>query len=267
MQEKITVIKVGGGKNISYDTVIEELTEMKNYILVHGASNELNKMQEKTGKPIKKYQLKSGVESRRTDKEVLELFEMIYCGKVNKTIVEKMQKKGINAVGLSGVDGRLLEGKRNQAIRIKEGEKDKIVRDDLSGRVEKTNVKLVNLLLKNGFVPVIAPLAISYDNYAVNTDGDIAAAVLAKDMKAETMIFLSNVPGLMKDKEDPTTLLREINKENFEEAMNYAEGRMKKKMLAAKIALEAEVKNIAFGFSNVEKPIKNAMKGKGTIIK
>ena len=108
----------------------------------------------------------SGYESRYTDRETLEIFEMVYCGKINKGIVEKMQKRGINAVGLSGVDGRIWEGIRKSAITIIEDGKRKVLRGDHTGRVERVNLDLIQLLLEHGYTPVLSPPAISYQGEA-----------------------------------------------------------------------------------------------------
>ena len=123
---------------------------------------------------------------------------MAYAGKVNKLIVERLQSLGVNAVGLSGLDGRLLEGKRKAAIRIIEDGKQKVLRDDWTGTIERVNAGLLTILLDAGYLPVVAPLASSNDGEALNVDGDRAAAALAVGLGADTLLLLSNVPGLLR---------------------------------------------------------------------
>ena len=260
------VVKIGGGKGINVDNVLEDIVNYKDYVLVHGGSDELNRISEKLGNPPKFVKSVSGYTSRYTNRETLGIFEMIYSGKINKEIVEKLQSLGVNAIGLSGLDGRLLEGKRKSTIKIIENEKKKVLRDDYTGKVEKVNLTLLKMLLKNGYVPVVAPLAISYEHEAINVDGDRAASAIAVALKAETLIILSNVPGLLKDVNDSNSLIKEIPKESIDEFMQYAKKRMKKKVLGAKEAIDSGIKKVIFGSANVENPIENALKGNGTVI-
>ena len=154
-------------------------------VLVHGASGETNLLAERLGKPPRFVTSVSGIESRYTDRETLEIFEMAYCGKGNKALVEAFQTRGVNAVGLSGLDGRIFEGKRKDTITILEGGKRKVLRGDYTGKVERVNLGLVTLLLDHGYLPVLCPPAASYEGEAVNVDGDTAAAMLAAALKAD----------------------------------------------------------------------------------
>lgn len=265
------VVKVGGGKGINYEAVTSDLAELwqsgEKIILVHGGSYETNLLSEKLGHPPKFVTSVSGYESRYTDRETLEIFEMVYCGKINKMIVEMLQKKGVNAVGLSGIDGRLLEGSRKDAIKIidKDGRK-KVLRDDYTGKVEKVNQTLLEVLLNNNFFPVITPPAISFEGDAINVDGDRAAAMLAGATHADKLIILSNVPGLLRDVRDESSLITRVDKAFVEESMGFAEGRFKKKVMGATEALSDGVKEVVFADARVEKPITAAMQGKGTVI-
>lgn len=123
---------------------------------------------------------------------------MVYCGKMNKGIVERLQRLGVNAVGLSGLDGRIFEGRHKDSVRIVEDGKTKILRGDHTGTVEKVNTGLIDLLLAGGYLPVLTPPASSYEGVAINVDGDRAAAALAVALKADALLLLSNVPGLLR---------------------------------------------------------------------
>jgi acetylglutamate/LysW-gamma-L-alpha-aminoadipate kinase len=186
---------------------------------------------------------------------------MVCSGKINKMIVEQCQQYGLNAIGISGVDGRLLEGKKKDILKILEDGKKKILRGDFTGIVEKVNVNLLSLLLNNGYLPVVAPLAVSYDQYAINVDGDRAAAAIAGALHAEVLIILSNVPGLLDLKTN--NLIEKISKE---ECMQYARGRMMKKILGAKEALAAGVDKVILSSANISHPISSALQGAGTVI-
>lgn len=264
------VIKAGGSEGISLEAICADVAEMvhegQQLVLVHGGSNETNVIAEKLGHPPRFVTSVSGYQSRRTDREALSIFEMVYCGKINKAIVERLQGLGVNAVGLSGLDGRLLEGPRKRSLRIVEGGRRMVLHDDYTGKVKKVNVNLLRLLLDNSYLPVITPPAISSENEAINVDGDRAAARIASALNAELLIILSNVPGLLRSFPDETTLIHHIDKTRIEEFASHAQGRMRTKMLAATEALQNSVKRVILADGRVEHPVRAALAGKGTLI-
>ncbi len=259
------VVKVGGASGINYDHVLQDIVNYKDVVLIHGGSDELNNISLKLGKPPLIITSESGHVSRRTDKETLEIFNMVYCGKMNKMIVEKLQKLGINAIGLSGIDGKLMIGKRKNITIVENGKK-KILRDDYTGKVEYVNVDLLKLLISNGYLPVLTPPALSYEQEAINVDGDRASAVIASSLNADVLIILSNIPGLLMNVNDESSLIKEITKEDSEKAMLFAQGRMKKKVLGAFEALENGVDKVIFSDARIEEPITKALQGWGTVI-
>lgn len=264
------VVKIGGGTGIQIGPTVEDAADRirtaDKIVLVHGASGETNLLAERLGKPPRFVTSASGLESRYTDRETLEIFEMAYCGKGNKALVEAFQSRGINAVGLSGLDGRIFEGKRKDTITILDGGKRKVLRGDYTGRVERVNLDLVTLLLDHGYTPVLCPPASSYEGEAVNVDGDTAAAMLAAALKAEEFLMLSNVPGLLRDVADAASLVTRIPARAIEEFMPLAQGRMKRKLMAATIALEGGVKRVILASANVARPVTSALEGRGTVI-
>jgi acetylglutamate/LysW-gamma-L-alpha-aminoadipate kinase len=264
------VVKVGGSAGIDYESVCSDFASIvksgQQAVLVHGGSYETNLLSTKLGKSPRMVTSVSGYESRYTDRETLEIFEMVYCGKINKGIVERLQRQGVNAVGLSGIDGRVWEGTRKAAITVTENGKKKVLRDDNTGRVEKVNLSLIQLLLQHGFTPVLCPPAISYNGEAINVDGDRAAAMLAAALRAEKLIILSNIPGLLKDLRDESSLVPDIRLSEMEQYVGYARGRMKKKMLGATEAIQEGVKQVVLADGRVGKPITEALKGNGTVI-
>jgi len=266
----VIVVKVGGSEGIDLDAVCRDVAalikEGQELVLVHGGSHETNIVAEKLGHPPRFVTSVSGYISRFTDRKTLEIFEMVYCGKVNKAIVERLQGLGVNAVGLSGLDGRLLEGRRKEAIRIREGGRRRVLHGDYTGTVERVNVKLLRLLLDNGYLPVVTPPAISYQSEGINVDGDRAAAAIAKALGATDLVILSNVPGLLRNFPDETTLISRIERTQAREALAFAEGRMKRKVLGAIEALEAGVGRVIFADGRIEAPIHTALAGRGTVI-
>jgi len=264
------VVKIGGSAGINYDFVADDIAEIARggteLIVVHGASTLANELAEQLGHPPEFVTSVSGFTSRRTDRRTLEIFEMAYCGRMNKALVERLQTRGVNAVGLSGLDGRLWEGPRKATLKIVRNGRRMVLRDDYTGKVEKVNKDLLSALLGAGCLPVLTPPASSWDGEAINVDGDRAAAATAVAFEADTLIFLSNVPGLLERFPDESSLIRRIRSAELETLMNVAEGRMKKKVMGAREALEQGVDRIVFADARLERPIQRALAGEGTVI-
>jgi len=267
------VVKVGGSEGINYQAVAKDAAALwkqdQKLIIVHGGSSETNKLAEALGHPAQFLTHPGGMTSRLTDRRTLEIFEMVYCGLVNKRLVEMLQREGVNAVGLSGLDGRILQGKRKEAVKYLEGGKIKIHRGDFTGSVEKVNTGLLSLLMDAGYLPVLTPPAVSYQGDAINTDGDTAASMLAISLKAEALLLLSNIPGLLANFPDESSLIQEIPaaKVNDPQYMTVAQGRMKKKVLGAVEAVQGGVDRVVFGDARVEDPIRKALAGAGTVVR
>ncbi len=266
----LVVVKVGGGADIDLGAVTADIAtfwrEGHRLILVHGGAATLNDVATRLGHPPEFLTSPSGHVSRRTDRRTLEIFEMVYCGQVNKGIVERLQRHGVNAVGLSGLDGRIWEGPRKDTIRAVKDGRQVVVRDDYTGKVERVNVTLLRSLLDAGLLPVLTPPAASYDGTAINVDGDRAAAQTALALGAETLVILSNVPGLLERFPDEASLIRRIPAAEVARFMAVAEERMKKKVLGAQEALEGGVLRVIFADARVPQPVRQALAGKGTVI-
>jgi [amino group carrier protein]-L-2-aminoadipate 6-kinase len=266
----VIVIKVGGGAGIDYEALCADVAALwtagRRLVLLHGGSHETNLLAERLGHPPRFVLSPSGFSSRYTDRATLEIFMMVYAGKVNKLIVERLQRLGIHGVGLSGLDGRLLEGRRKATIRIVEDGKQKVLRDDWTGTVERVNSGLLMALVEAGYLPVLAPLAASFDGEAINVDGDRAAAAVAAALGAEALLLLSNVPGLLRAFPDESTLIPRIARAEVEEYLPFAQGRMKKKVLGAAEALAGGVSRVVLGDARSAQPISRALAGAGTVI-
>lgn len=264
------VVKVGGSAGIDYDAVCADIAARwktgERLILVHGGSGETNRVAEALGHPPRFVTSPSGYTSRFTDRQTLEIFEMVYCGKMNKGIVERLQRLGVNAVGLSGLDGRIFEGRHKDSVRAVENGKVKVLRGDHTGTVEKVNTGLIDLLLAGGYLPVLTPPASSYDGVAINVDGDRAAAALAVALKADALLLLSNVPGLLRAYPDESSLIREIPAADVENYLEFAQDRMKKKVLGAAEAVQGGVRRVIFGDARHGQPVSAALGGQGTVV-
>lgn len=271
MTENLLVVKVGGSKGIDYDAVCADVAELVNsgqrLVLVHGGSHLTNEVATALGHPPQFVTSPSGYTSRLTDRRTLEIFEMVYCGQMNKGLVEKLQQLGINAVGLSGIDGGLWRGPRKKAIRAVENGRRRIIRNNFTGKVETVNTDLLNMLLDGGFLPVLTPPAISDEGEAINVDGDRASAKTAVSLGATDLIILSNVPGVLTNFPDESSLLEKVARADIEHvAKTYAEGRMRIKLLGAQEALNGGVGRVVLGDARGERPIMRAFAGEGTVI-
>ncbi len=234
------IVKAGGSAGVDRAAVadlVAALAARGPVVLVHGASAETDRLSVLLGHPPETLVSPSGHQSRRTDRRTLEIFAMAALGIENFLYVELLQKRGIDAVGMSGPSGRLLVGRRKD-VRARRGEKVVVLRDDLTGTVDTVNVGLLREQLSAGRVPVIAPLALSTEREALNVDGDRAAARVAAAIGARELLILTNVPGLLRDVADPGSVVPDATPD---EADALARGRMKKKVLAAREALDAGV--------------------------
>jgi acetylglutamate/LysW-gamma-L-alpha-aminoadipate kinase len=269
----VIVVKVGGAEGIDYGAVARDAAQLwkegVRLLLVHGGSAMTNQVAEALGHPPRFLTHPGGQVSRLTDPKTLDIFLMVYCGLVNKRLVERLQQEGVNAIGLSGVDGRLLEGRRKTAVKYVEDGKVKIHRGDYTGTVERVNRELLDLLLEKGYLPVITPPALSYEGEAINTDGDAVAALLAVSYGAEALVYLSNVPGLLARYPDEASLVREIPVDRVEdpEYLALAQGRMKRKVMGAVEAVRGGVGRVIFADGRVEAPIRRALAGEGTVVR
>jgi acetylglutamate/LysW-gamma-L-alpha-aminoadipate kinase len=264
------VVKIGGSAGIDYDALCDDLATQwqagQRIVLVHGGSDDTNRLAEALDHPPRFVTSPSGYTSRYTDRQTLEIFMMATAGKLNTSLVEGLQRRGVNAFGLTGLDGRVLEGKRKSTIRIIEDGRQKILRDDWTGTIEQVNSGLLSLLLDQGYLPVIAPIASSTDGEALNVDGDRASAAVAAALKAEALLLLSNIPGLLREFPDESSLIREIPREQVEEYLPFAQGRMKKKILGASEAVSNGVGRVIIADARAAQSVSRALAGEGTTV-
>ena len=197
---KIVVIKYGGNAMINEelkdavmgDIVLLSLIGIK-VVLVHGGGPEINEMLGKIGK---KSEFINGL--RVTDKETMEVVQMVLAGKVNKSLVNLLQHKGGNAIGLCGIDGHMIKAKK--------------VDEQLgyAGEITEVNVAPILDVLESGYIPVVSTVGYDNDNNVYNINADTAAAGIAGALKAECLISMTDIAGVLRDKNDPTTLIPKI---------------------------------------------------------
>ena len=232
---KIVVVKYGGNamvneqlkQQVMEDIVLLWLIGVK-IVLVHGGGPEITELMNRLGKQP---EFIDGL--RVTDKETVDIVQMVLAGKVNKTLVNLLEMKGGKAIGLSGMDGRLIEAAPKDP------------RLGYVGTVTKIHVKPVFDLLNNGYIPVISTIGCDRQGNAYNINGDTAAAHIAGALGAERMILMTDIAGILRDKDDPSTLIPEMT---LSQASSLREagiisGGMIPKVDCCVTALNAGVKN------------------------
>ena len=253
-------IKIGGSvvDNLHPSTIVDikKIAETEGIIIVHGGGKEVTKVCEQLGKEPKFVTSPSGIKSRYTDKETAEIFTMVMSGRINKAIVQMLQKNGINAIGLSGVDAKIIEADRKKKLLIiNEKGRKQAIDGGYTGKIKEVNSKFIKLLLEQGLTPVISPIAISEESEFLNIDGDRAAAYVAGKVGCDKVLFITNVDGLlMDDKLVPKLTLAEAK----EIRPKIGPG-MEKKILASTEALDMGVKEALIANGQKENPISAAI--------
>ncbi len=263
------VVKIGGAAGIGLEAFCADVAALTKrgarLVIVHGGSDETNRLSEELGHPPRFVTSPSGHTSRLTDERTLEIF-MMATGVVNRRLVAGLHQVGVNAVGLSGLDGALIRARRKEAIRIVENGRQRIIRNDRTGRPESVNTDLIRTLFDGGYVPVVAPLGLSESHEPLNIDGDRGAAALAGALGAAGLVILSNVPGVLRDVDDEGSVVRRSSVSTLKELEAVARGRMLKKILAAAEALSAGVPEVIISDARRDKPLSRAFAGEGTVI-
>ncbi|MBR5731246.1 MAG: acetylglutamate kinase [Firmicutes bacterium] len=197
---EVVVVKYGGNamindqlrQQVMEDIVLLQLIGVK-VVLVHGGGPEISDLMEKLGK---KAEFVDGL--RVTDKETVDIVQMVLAGKVNKTLVNLLEVKGGRAVGLSGLDGRLIECEMKDP------------RLGYVGSVKKINIQPVTDLLEKGYIPVISTIGCDAEGNTYNINGDTAAAYIAGALEAKRLLMLTDIAGVLMDKDDPNSLIPEL---------------------------------------------------------
>ena len=268
------VIKIGGGTAIdvaAYRNFAADLAGLADHgrpaVIVHGANAVFSQLSRDLDLPPVMVTSSSGRVTRYTDAATMDAMLMTYCGKVNKTLVAILQAAGVNAVGLSGIDGGIATGNRKTVLRGTVDGRTKVFRDDHAGTIRALDTRLIRLLLDNGYVPVLTPPALGEDATPINVDGDKLALEIATGLNAEALLFFSDTPGLLADINDPSSLVPEINAATPSAALASASGRMVVKVEAALGAIASGVGEVVFGDGRVERPISRALAGQGTVVR
>ncbi|MFC6975035.1 acetylglutamate/acetylaminoadipate kinase [Halomicroarcula sp. GCM10025709] len=264
------VIKVGGARAVDPAGALADVATLvsngEQVVVVHGGSTKVDETLDRLGIDPEYVETPGGVVGRFTDEATMEVFEMAF-GHLNTQLVAGLQSEGVDAVGLNGVDGKLLYGPRKSAVRVVEDGKKKIRRGDHSGTIKQVNGDLLESLLSDGYTPVAAPPMAGDDDgeiIPVNTDADRSAAAIAAELEA-TLVLLTDVEGVYEDPDDPATLIESVETgEDWTALEEAAEGFMGRKVMAAEEALDGGAPEVVVADANADDPITSALEGSGT---
>ena len=254
------VIKIGGsvvdGLHSSALADIKSIAEKYELVIVHGGGKEVTATATKLGKQQKFIVSPGGVRSRYTDKETAEIYTMVMSGKLNKAIVQMLLRQDINAVGVAGIDGGILKAERKKKLLvINEKGRKMMIEGGYTGKITSVDASLVSDLVRSGYVPVISPIALSEEFDFLNVDGDRAAAYVAGGIKADKVIFITDVNGLILNEK----LVSSMTLDQAKEALPKIGSGMDKKVLACIEALEMGVKEAVIASGQTENPLSTAM--------
>ncbi len=260
------LIKIGGGEDIDLDAIIGDLATLEPpFIVVHGANALRDRLAQRLGMEKTVLTSVSGYSSVFSDQDAIDVIMMSYSGLRNKQIVELCQRNGIDAVGLTGLDGRLVQGERNKGIRVREGGKT-LIRRDLSGKPRAINTALLQLLLEQGYCPVLTIPIADENGYAINTENDDVVARIAAEMDLDTVLQLIGAPGFLDDADDESSLVAKMSLAELHEREARVEGRIKRKLLALTRLCRGGKTRVIIADGRVEHPVSEALAGAGTHI-
>ncbi len=261
------IIKVGGGRGINLDGVAADVAAMPHpVVLVHGANAARDDLAAALGRETRVVTSVSGYSSVYSDRSMMELLMMAYAGLQNKRLVEHLQQRGCNAVGLSGLDGRAIAGRRNRGIRVRDGAKTLVLRD-LSGKPVGVNCELLGLLLDHGYTPVLTVPIADESGTAINADSDDVTAVLQEALGASQVIELIEAPGLLRDPSDPSSIIDRVSARELDDLERAATGRFKRKLHSLRRLFETAAPTVVIADGRVAHPVADALAGQGTVIR
>ena len=259
--KSMITIKIGGSVvDELHESVIDDMKKTaleRGLVIVHGGAKKVSSISKQLGKEPEFVTSPSGIKSRYTDAQTAEIFTMVMAGHVGKNIVQILQKNGINAVGLSGIDGRLIQAERKKRLLIinDKGRK-QVIDGGYTGKITNVNSSLIEYLVENKMVPVISPVAVSEESDFLNVDGDRAAAYVAGATKSECVMFITNVDGLL---DEDKNLVKHLDLKRAKEILPTIGPGMEKKILASTEAIEMGVDRALITNGKKENPISSAL--------
>lgn len=265
--ENLLVVKIGGGAGLDMERCVSDLARLaveRPLIVVHGVSAAMNALCAERRIPVRTITSPTGHSSRYTDPETRDVFVEAAAG-INAELVESLRARGISAAGMT--ENVTLRGERKSAIRALVDGRIRMIRDDYSGAINGVNIEPLLDALNAGCIPVVPPYAQSAaasDDGLLNVDGDRASAAIAGALSATELVILSNVRGLYRSFPDEASFVSRVEGRDLTNALEWAQGRMKRKVLGAQEALEGGVRRVVIADGRTDAPVTGALGGAGT---
>ena len=265
----VLLVKVGGG-DMDLDVIAADLATLdRPFVLLHGANKLRDRLGRELGRPSQVIESVSGMTSVFSDDDAIDLLLAAYAGIRNKRMVEALRKNGVDAIGLTGLDGGLVVGERNRGIRV-EREGRKLLLRDNSGKPRSVNGALIRDLLANGYAPVLTVPIADKDGSALNTENDEVLALLAAELVPSDIVSLIEEVGLLEDPDDPSTLVAELSADDLEVWEGKVGGRMRRKIRALRNLFEGvggSGPRFRLADGRAPAPVSRALAGEGTLIR
>jgi len=262
------VVKIGGslmkeGVPTKLVSDIATASRVHQVVIVHGGGDVVTETASKLGKEQRFIVSPEGIRSRYTDMETAEIYQMVMTGMLAKRLVLALSKAGVIGISVSGVDGRLLQGKRKTKLIIIDERGRKVAIDGgYTGKVTAVNSSLIDDLLAHGYLPVVSPVAIGEDSEPLNIDGDRAASALASSLGADVILFATNVEGLSLDGK----LVHHLTPEEASAKISKIGFGMQKKVMAAVEAVGAGVKEALICSGTRDSPLSRGLAHEGCTV-
>jgi len=262
----VIVVKLGGSApaNSALGEVCADIADLmkadERVVIVHGGSAELARLAARMGVELRYLTAPDGVVTRYTNAATLELLTLALAGMVKPALVAELTRHGVAAVGITGFDAGVLRARRKRAVRTVSDGKVMIVRDDHSGRITNVDATVLDRLLDCGLVPVLSPPALDEDGRSVNVNADRVASAVAVALAADCLVFLTDVPGVLRDPDEPASV---VPRYHVAERSAVVRGGMGIKLVAAGEALAGGVRRVFIASGHRNRPVASAQAGRG----
>ena len=263
------ILKIGGKiLSSNVDDVVRDLAlniirRYNNILVVHGGGNLVTEYSRRLGIEPKFVISPSGIRSRYTSKEELEVFIMVMAGKINKELVSMLAKYGVKSIGLSGADAGVVRAERKKRIIIiDERGRKRVIEGGYTGKIVDINDELLKLFMNLGYIVILAPIAIDSEGILLNVDADQMTYMLAKKLRPTNVIILTDVDGVIVEGK----LLKRIYLNQLDNVISKVGLGMNRKLLMVKEMLLNGVKRVVISSGLVTNPISKALEGFGTIV-
>lgn len=263
---RTVVVKCGGNAAVNVGNVCRDVAELHGrkcrIVLVHGGSAAIEELAGRLGVPTRRNTTADGIRTRHTDDAMLEVVQLALAGSVKPQLVTELIRRGVSAVGLTGLDGAMVRARRRAGHRAVVDGRRFVVRDH-SGQITGVDRRLLTGLLDLGQVPVLSPPVLSEDGFPLNADADRVAAAVARALGAETLVLLTGAPGVLADPHDETSVL-DVFRVAPTGTPSITGGGIGMKLVAARDALLGGVANVTIADGRTRRPVHLALTAPAT---